>query len=71
MKLMKLLLISAIAFGLNAIPANAEDQHAKCCLKAKEAGKDCTHGPCCVEAKKNKTVCEKCGGKKDDKKKPS
>jgi hypothetical protein len=71
MKIRSLLLATLVTFALVAPTGFAEDQPAKCCAKAKEAGKDCTHGECCVEAKKNNTVCEKCGGKKDDKKKPS
>ena len=65
-----MLLAPIIALSLLATPVFAEDQHAKCCAKAKEAGKDCTH-ECCVAAAKDKTVCEKCGGKKDASKKPS
>ena len=70
MNTIRLFTIAAVAFTLAATSSFAEDQHATCCLKAKEAGKECAH-PCCVEAVKNKTVCEKCGGKKEEKKKPS
>ena len=70
MNVIRLFTIAAFAFSLAATSSFAEDQHAKCCIKAKEAGKECEH-PCCVEAKKNNTACEKCGGKKEDKKKPS
>jgi len=68
---MKLLLPAVLALSLVATPAFAADQPAKCCAKAKEAGKECTHDKCCIEAAKNNTVCEKCGGKKDEQKKPS
>lgn len=61
--------ITALVFAiaLVAIPGFAEDKPAPCCAKAKEAGKECTH-ECCVKASKDKTVCEKCGGKKEEKK---
>lgn len=34
---------------------------AGCCVKAHDAGKDCTHA-CCVEAAKAGNNCTKCGG---------
>jgi hypothetical protein len=67
MKMTKVLLAVVAAFALLGSPAFAEDQHPACCLKAKEAGKECTH-PCCLEAKENEKMCEKCGGKNADKK---
>ena len=71
MSTLKLFIIVAIAGTALACPLQAgEDIHAKCCEKAKQAGKECEH-PCCVDAKKKGEVCTKCGGKKDDKKKPS
>jgi hypothetical protein len=59
----------AIVFALAVIAPSgfAGDLHAKCCAKAKAEGKECDH-PCCVEAKKNNVPCEKCGGKKEEKK---
>jgi hypothetical protein len=61
-------LLTAVAFAFFLVSASSfADEHAKCCVKAQEAGKECTHD-CCVEARKNNTVCEKCGGKKDPKK---
>ncbi len=70
MSTIKLLTMAAIFALALAAPVRAEDIHAKCCEKAKQAGKECEH-PCCVEAKKKNEVCTKCGGKKAEAKKPS
>ncbi len=43
---------------------STEDSHAKCCVEAKKAGKECTH-PCCVDAAKEGKACEKCSPKKE------
>ncbi len=63
-------IISAAAFAVAmtaALSFGAEDPHAKCCVEAKKAGKECAH-PCCVQANKDGKVCEKCTPAKDDKK---
>jgi hypothetical protein len=65
MKTLKL--ITATAFAAAIMTASAfstEDSQAKCCLKAKEAGKECAH-PCCVDAAKEGKACEKCSPKKE------
>jgi hypothetical protein len=67
MNITRFLSAVAFAFALLASPAFAGDKHAACCEKAKTGGKDCEH-KCCVEAKKTSTVCEKCGGKAEEKK---
>jgi hypothetical protein len=67
MNITKFLSATAFAFALLASPALSEDKHAACCEKSKAAGKECEH-KCCVDAAKEKTVCEKCGGKKEEKK---
>jgi hypothetical protein len=65
MKLIKLLTVATFALALWAGPALADDK--TCCEKAKDAGKECAH-KCCVEAKKDGKACDKCSGKKDEKK---
>lgn len=70
MNIVKLLTAAVFAFAILASPTFAEDQEAPCCAKAKQAGKECTH-ECCADAKKANKVCEKCGGKKEEAKKPS
>ena len=70
MKMIKLLTVSAFALALCATPALAKDKHAPCCVEAKKAKKECSHECCVAVQKDNKdAVCEKCGGKKEEKKK--
>jgi hypothetical protein len=60
-------LITAATFAMMFMAASAfssEETQAKCCLDAKEAGKECTH-PCCVDAAKEGKVCEKCSPEKE------
>ena len=66
MNITKLLTATAFALALLAGPSFAADSHAKCCVKAKEAGKECEH-PCCVEAKKDGKDCAKCNKPKEAK----
>ena len=68
MNITKLLTATAFALALFTVPSFAEDSHAKCCIKAKEAGKECDH-PCCVDAKKAGKECAKCNKPKADEKK--
>jgi hypothetical protein len=71
MKVMKLFTILILGSAFAATASFAADTEADCCIAAKKAGKECAH-ECCVEARKKKeTVCEACGGKKEEKKKPS
>lgn len=66
MKLIKMLTVGFFTLALLAGPAAfAGDKN--CCESAKAEGKTCTH-KCCVEAAKAGKACEKCGGKKDEKK---
>jgi hypothetical protein len=66
MKAIKSLIALACAVAFLGSLAIAAD--APCCAKAKAAGKECTH-ECCVKAAKDGKVCEKCGGKTEEKKK--
>ncbi len=66
MKLIKMLTVGLFTLALIAGPAAFAGEKS-CCEKAKAEGKDCTH-KCCVDAKKDGKVCEKCNGKKDEKK---
>ncbi len=66
MKLIKTLSVGFFALALIAGPA-AFASEKNCCEKAKADGKECTH-KCCVEAAKAGKACEKCGGKKEEKK---
>jgi hypothetical protein len=69
MNITKLLTATAFAFAMLAGSSfAAEESHAKCCLKAKEAGKECDH-KCCVDAKAAGKQCEKCNKPKAEEKK--
>jgi hypothetical protein len=65
MKAIKSIIAVSCALAFLASVTFAAD--APCCAKAKAAGKECTH-ECCVKAAKDGKVCEKCGGKKEEKK---
>ena len=68
MKTVKLLTAAAFAAAMmTASSFGTEDPHAKCCVEAKKAGKECAH-PCCVQAKKDGKVCEKCPPAEGEKK---
>jgi hypothetical protein len=66
MKSIKLLTVIACTFAWFAATANVSA--GTCCDDAKKEGKECAH-KCCIDAAKNKKVCEKCNGKKEEKKK--
>lgn len=66
MKLIKVLTVGIFALALIVGPAAFAGEKS-CCEKAKADGKECTH-KCCVEAAKAGKACEKCGGKKEEKK---
>ena len=68
MKIIKLLTTAAFAAAMMTVSSfGTEDPHAKCCVDAKKAGKECAH-PCCVKAKKDEEACAKCAPAEGEKK---
>lgn len=68
MKIIKLLTVGAFAAAMmTASTFGTDDPHAKCCVAAKKAGKECDH-PCCVQAKKDDKACQKCPPAEGEKK---
>jgi len=67
MKLVKSLMLAAVALAFCTNGLLAADDKKPCCEATVDAGKKCDH-KCCVKAANDGKVCEKCHPKKDEKK---